>query len=160
MTEPAPILRLRAALQRLSGVGDITSGISSLHGVRDEELAGFLVADWPVGALRRTRGGLPREALAEFTFAIAPTNAGWLSLEFLAWFFKDQARGGESIQLRPVALPPETPEGPQLGRTLRFKIDLFWEEAGDDSEPVLVRIQAIAQGLDEAIDRYRTTLQA
>jgi len=160
MTEPAPVQQLRAALGRLSGVGDLSSGISSLHGIRDEELSGFMVADWPLGALRRTQGGLPQESLAEFSFTIAPTKAGWLSLEFLAWFFKDQARGGESVQLRPVALPPESDEGPQLGRTLRFKIDLFWEKSGDDLGPILTRIEAIAGALDQAIDRYRQTLQA
>ena len=43
----------------------------------------------------------------------------WLTLEFLAWWVRDQSRGGELIQMRPVALPPKGAQkkSPRSGRS-------------------------------------------
>ncbi|MDG0876191.1 hypothetical protein L5D93_28780 [Paenibacillus thiaminolyticus] len=51
------------------------------------------------------------------------------SLEFLAWFVRDCARGGKKIQLRPFALPPETPYARQLGTTLNYISIYLWMES-------------------------------
>ncbi|CAH8711242.1 hypothetical protein M5W83_14540 [Paenibacillus thiaminolyticus] len=61
-------------------------------------------------------GGLENEVLIQFEFAIDQSVEGLQSLEFLAWFVRDYARGGKKIQLRPFALPPETPYARHWGR--------------------------------------------
>lgn len=144
---PSAVAAFHEALERLPGIRDASSGIVSLHGLKEKDLSLLPYADLPLGALRRTKGGLAREALVQFEFEATPDEAGWRSLEFLAWFVRDQSRGGEPIQLRPKALPPATPDAVQLGSTLRFQIDLFWPKAGKNLAPAFKHIQALADQL-------------
>lgn len=156
---PPAVAAFHQALERLAGIRNASSGIVSLHDVKEDDLALLPNADLPLGALRRTKGGLAREALLQFEFEATRDEAGWRGLEFLAWFVRDQARGGEPIQLRPKALPPTTPDSVQLGSTLRFQIDLFWPRAGRDLAPALERIQELADGLTLATELYDKALK-
>ncbi|MBY0512776.1 MAG: hypothetical protein K2P78_02575 [Gemmataceae bacterium] len=154
MAYPPALERLHAALASLPGVSDVCSGIESLQGLTGDDLRFPDFAHVPHGALRRTNGGLTGEALVQVEFRIAATAAGWRSLEFIAWFVRDQARGGVFIQLRPFALPPMYGDQVQLGHTLKWHIDLFCPDTGEDLSPQLAKIDGIAAGLELAINLY------
>jgi len=109
--------------------------------------------------LRRTSGGLDQEALIQFEFYVKPTPQGWRTLEFIAWFVRDQGRGGRQIQLRPYALPPQVGQNIQLGHTLRWHIDLFCPNSGADLSPELAQIHEIATTLSAAVDIYGPLLR-
>jgi hypothetical protein len=156
---PPEVQAFHRALKRLPGVKSAFSGIQSLHRLKQSDLPLIAFADLPIGALRRTRGGLDREALIQFEFEVAQSKAGWRSLEFLAWFVRDLARGSTAIQMRPKALPPTTHDSVQLGKTLRFQIDLFWEKAGKDLTPALRVIKELAKNLSHTIDLYDLALK-
>ena len=154
MDYPPEIERLHQALARLPGVDDLRSGIESLQELTADDLRLAENAHLPHGSLRRTNGGLADEAFIQVEFRVAPTPSGWRSLEFLAWFVRDQARGGESVQLRPFALPPMVGERVQLGETLQWQIDLFCPGTGDDLSPQLARVAKIAESLEIAFRLY------
>jgi hypothetical protein len=160
MEYPAEIDALHRALSALAGVRNVCSGIDNLQGISTAELSFPDFAHLPHGALLRTGGGLESEALIQVEFILEPSEVGWRSLEFLAWFVRDQARGGESIQLRPFALPPVAGDQVQLGLSLRFHLDIFCPGTGEDLAPVLARVQKIADGLNLAIDLYDRMLRA
>jgi hypothetical protein len=154
MAYPPALERLHAALASLPGVTDVCSGIESLQGLAGDDLRFPDFAHVPHGALRRTNGGLAGEALIQVEFRIAASAVGWRSLEFIAWFVRDQARGGEFIQLRPFALPPVVGDHVQLGGTLKWHIDLFCPNTGKDLSPQFVTIEGIASGLELAVRLY------
>ena len=154
MAYPPELERLHRALASLPGVSDVCSGIESLEGLTGDDLRFPNFAHVPHGALRRTNGGLPGEALIQIEFRLAPSSVAWRSLEFIAWFVKDQARSGVFIQLRPFALPPMFGEEVQLGGTLKWHIDLFCPDTGEDLSPQLAKIDRIASGLERAVRLY------
>ena len=75
----------------------------------------------------------------------------WKALEFLSWWVRDHARGGDSIQLRALALPP-IPE--QFGKTLTFTIDYFYADPEQDIDKLLNSIQKLADSLNDAKIQY------
>jgi hypothetical protein len=154
MTYPPALERLHRALVSLSGVSDVCSGIESLHGLTGDDLCFPDFAHVPHGALRRTNGGLAGEALIQVEFRLELSPVGWRSLEFIAWFVRDQARGGGLIQLRPFALPPMVGDQVQLGGTLKWHIDLFCPGAGEDLSPQFAKIDGIASDLELAVGLY------
>jgi hypothetical protein len=156
MSLPDEIEAFHRALASLRGVRTVTSGIRSLDGLTADDLRlPGPFADLPHGALRRTNGGLPGEAYVQFELTLRPDADGWRALDFLAWFVRDQARGGEFVQLRPYALPPSGPDGARaLGTSPTFHIDLFWLDSGKDLAPILVRIEAMAKALEMARRLY------
>lgn len=81
------------------------------------------------------------------------------SLEFISWFVRDSARGGTKIQLRPFALPPETPYGRQLGTTLKFHIDLFVDGIIENLEPAFEIIKHLNESLNLYIKLYKIPLK-
>lgn len=154
MAYPPELERLHRALAGLPGVSGVCSGIESLQELTGDDLRFPDFAHVPHGALRRTNGGLPGEALIQIEFRLELSSVGWRSLEFIAWFVKDQARSGALIQLRPFALPPMVGEQVQLGGTLKWHIDLFCPDTGDDLSPQLAKIDRIARGLESAVHLY------
>jgi hypothetical protein len=151
---PPELERLHRALASLPAVSGVCSGIESLQQLTGDDLRFPDFAHVPHGALRRTNGGLPGEALIQIEFQLEPSTVGWRSLEFIAWFVKDQARSGELIQLRPFALPPMVGDEVQLGGTLKWHIDLFCPDTGEDLSPQLAKIDRIANGLELAVRLY------
>ena len=154
MSYPPQIEHLHTTLRSLPGVIEVASAVHSLQGVTAEDLRLPDFAAWPIGALRRTYGGLDAEALIQVEFRVATDAKSWRTIEFLAWFVRDQSRGGVAIQLRPFALPPEAQGQIQLGHTLRWHIDLFCSTVGDDLSPQLEQVDAIARTLETAIQVY------
>ena len=158
MSYPPQIERLHTALGSLPGVTDVSSRIESLQGLSDDDLRLSAFAAWPIGALRRTMGGLDGEALIQFEFRLSADTRSWRTLEFLAWFIRDQSRGGVAIQLRPFALPPEVQGRIQLGHTLRWQIDLFCSHVDSDLSPQLDQVEAMARELEMVCQIYDNAL--
>lgn len=154
MSYPPQIERFQSALGSLPCVYDISSGIQSLQGITDTELRFPDFAALPIATLRRTLGGLEEEALVQFEFFLTPEQPAWQVLEFIAWFVRDQSRTGLAIQLRPFALPPEAAGQVQLGSSLRWQIDLFFQNVTDDLSLQLAQIDQMSQTLETAIEIY------
>jgi hypothetical protein len=135
----------------------VDTGLKSLErfGPETYSLPGEF-GDMPHALLRRSNGGLPNEAWANTEITLTRDGAGWLTLEFLAWWVRDQSRGGELIQMRPMALPPKGFDV-QLGRTLKFIIDHF-AVCPDDPTPMLQLLESRGAELSQAIDIYAGVL--
>ncbi|STQ91129.1 hypothetical protein [Iodobacter fluviatilis] len=159
MSYPPQLQRLHSALLCLPGVTGISSGIQSLQGISADDLRFPDFATLPIGAIRRTLGGLDAEALIQVEFEVSPSDSSWQTIEFLAWFIRDQARAGLSIQLRPFALPPEVAGQVQIGHTLRWHLDLFCSNTAADLSPQLQQVERVAQTLEAAIQVYGSHLE-
>jgi len=152
---PQEIQEFHDQLLRLPGVFDVISGINSLQGIREEHLSLSSFSHLPQGSLRRTTGGLQREALIQFEFRMEKTPQAWKSLEFLAWFIRDQARAGEQIQMRPGGSIPIVDGKIQLGETLYFQIDLFLPNAPGELTPILIKVRGLTHALNKALNLYQ-----
>jgi len=151
---PPQVQAFLDALACLPGVTSVSAGIESLDGLSVENLSLVDLGHLPHAALRRTNGGLDNEALVQFAFRLEPSAAGWRSLEFLAWAVRDMARTGNMVQLCPFALPPKAGPIVQLGQSLRFHIDLFCQDVGDDLNPVFEMVQRMGTFLRFATNLY------
>ena len=155
---PTEVEALHHALRRLAGTCGTTTGLKWLPDFEPDSysLPGEL-GDLPHALLRRTNGGLNDEALATTEITLTRDEAGWLTLEFLAWWVRDLSRSGEQIQLRALALPPKAFEV-QFGRTLKFAIDHLATCPGGDPAPMLALLNERAKSLERAIDFYAEIL--
>ncbi len=155
---PPQVQTLHAALGRLVAVTSVTTGLKNLSQFEPQtySLPGEF-GDLPHALLRRTDGGLADEMWAHTEFELSQNEAGWLTLEFLAWWVRDLSRSGRQIQLRPMALPPRAYEV-QLGRTLKFIIDHLVVCSGDGIEPMLDELQDRGESLSGNIDDYAEVL--
>jgi hypothetical protein len=155
---PAEVEALHRALRGLAGVRETTTGLKWLTDFEPDSysLPGEL-GDLPHALLRRTNGGLSDEALATTEFTLSRDEAGWLTLEFLAWWVRDLSRSGEQVQMRVLALPPKAFEV-QFGRTLKFAIDHFAICPGGDPAPMLAKLDERAKSLERAIALYAELL--
>jgi len=154
---PPEVEAFHAALKRLNGIEEVDTGLQSLEqlGPDTYSLPGEL-GDLPHALLRRTNGGLANEAWANTEITLTRDETGWLTLEFLAWWVRDQSRGGELIQMRPMALPPKGFDV-QLGRTLKFIIDHI-AICPDDPTPMLQLLNSGAEDLSLMINLYAKVL--
>jgi hypothetical protein len=153
---PPQVEAFHAALRRFAAVTHVETGFKPLESCGPEtfSLPGEF-GDLPHALLRRS-GGLPGEAWANTEIVLTRDEPGWLTLEFLAWWVRDQSRGGGSIQMRPMALPPKGHEV-QLGRTLKFIIDHF-ATCPDDASPMLDLLASRASNLSLMIGVYSDVL--
>jgi len=154
MEYPIDIKNFQDAIYSIVGITSIESGICDLSDVDSELLLTIDYAHLPIATLLRTNGGLKDELLAQFRFTIEQSEQGLQALEFISWFVRDCARGQTKIQLTPFALPPATPLGSQLGKTMRFHIDLFADNIVDSLEPVLDEVKQLTKTLTMAINLY------
>src|SRR5262245_9942270 len=155
---PKQVEALHAAMRRLVAVREVTTGLKDLCSYMPDTYSfPGEFGDLPHALLRRTGGGLADEAWAHTEFELSRDEAGWLTLEFLAWWVRDLSRSGQQIQLRPMALPPKAYEV-QLGRTLNFIIDHFVICPGDSNEAALEMMQDRAESLNGSIDSYADVL--
>ena len=149
---PPQVEAFHNALERFAAVGDVATGLKTLadFGPETYSFPGEF-GDLPHALLRRTGGGLEDEAWAHTEFELTADRAGWLTLEFLAWWVRDLSRSNIQIQLRPMALPPKAHEV-QLGHTLKFILDQFVICPGGDKSAALEMMQERAESLNENID--------
>lgn len=156
---PRDIEDFHSTLLMLKGISSVESGVDSL-----EEIDSFMMrqpeyAHLPHASLLRTNGGLDGEVLIQFEFIIDYSIESMQSLEFISWFVRDSARGGTRVQLRPFALPPETPYGRQLGSTLKFHLDLFVDGINETLEPAFEIIRKLNESLNLFIKLYKIPLK-
>lgn len=151
---PDEINDFHITLSTLAGIKDVCSGIDNLEGIKAADLSTTEFSHLPIATLLRTNGGLTDELMLQFEFRIDRSPESLDSVEFLSWFFRDQARSGIKIQLRTFALPPETAQGKQLGQTLKFHIDYFFDEMPETLQPILDKIRVLDDSLKLAINLY------
>ncbi|WP_334071437.1 MULTISPECIES: hypothetical protein [Paenibacillus] len=151
---PNEIQDFHQTIMKLKGITEIESGVDNLAAVDAEVLRFPPFAHLPHAALLRTGGGMENEVLIQFEIGIEYSVEGLEAIEFLAWFVRDAARGGTKIQMRPFALPPDSPLGRQLGTSLKFHIELFVDGIEDTLEPAYKVIQRLNQTLETAIGLY------
>lgn len=154
---PKELVAFHRALERLVAVSEVYTGFKQLKDYPPETYslpAEF--GDLPHALLRRTDGGLKDEAWANTEFCLSRDEAGWLTLEFLAWWVRDLSRSGEQIQMRPMALPPVGYDV-QLGRTLKIIIDHF-VICPDGPASALPVIKDRADSLNSSINIYAEAL--
>lgn len=152
---PHQVELFHQSLYRFKGVVEVNTGIKKLDKISAQEyqLPGKM-GDLPHALLQRTQGGLSNEAWANTDIILSYDRAGWLTLEFLAWWVRECSRRGEQIQMRPLALAPEAEGEIQLGHTLKFVIDHFCVLADSSPEAMLALIGARGHNLNAAIDSY------
>jgi hypothetical protein len=155
---PKQVEAFHRAMRRLVAVTDVTTGLKDL-GQYTPNTYSFPgeFGDLPHALLRRTGGGLAGEAWANTEFELTHDEAGWLTLEFLAWWVRDLSRSGHQIQLRPMALPPKAYDV-QLGHTLKFIVDQFVTCPDGDKDAALRMMREHADSLAGAIDSYADVL--
>lgn len=158
MSLPPPVAAFNAALERLAAVKEVATGLKNLADfpLRSYSFPGEF-GDLPHALLRRTNGGLPGEKWVNTDFELTKDEAGWRTLEFLAWWVRDLSRSDHLIQLRPMALPPKAYDV-QLGRTLKFIIDHFVICTGDSLDEALAMMQDRADSLNRSVDSYADVL--
>lgn len=151
---PIVIEEFHNTILKLRGITGIESGIENLEPIDTDMLGYSACAHLPHAALLRTGGGLKQEVLIQFEIAFDYSPESLQSLEFLAWFVRDCARGGTKVQLMPFALPPETPFGRQLGTTLKWHMDLFIDGIEESLEPAFETVRRLHHSLQTAIRLY------
>ncbi|MCT4507829.1 MAG: hypothetical protein N4A48_03580 [Tepidibacter sp.] len=156
---PIEIENFHNTILKLRGISTIESGVENLEPIDSELLKLSDFSHLPHASLLRTNGGLKDEVLIQFEFSTDYSLESFQSLEFIAWFVRDCARGGTKIQLRPFALPPVTPLGRQLGTTLKFHIDLFIDGIDETLEPAFKEINNLNKSINIFIDMYDIPLK-
>jgi hypothetical protein len=154
---PSEVEAFQLALERFVAVREVCIGLKALSEYTPEtySLPGEF-GDLPHALLRRDGGGREDETWVPAEFELSRDSAGWLTLEFLAWWVRDLSRSGHAVQLRPMSLPPKAFEV-QLGETLKFIIDQF-VVCPVDNRPALVMVQERADSLNSSIDIYAEVL--
>ncbi|MEM6253522.1 MAG: hypothetical protein AAF821_11420 [Cyanobacteria bacterium P01_D01_bin.156] len=156
---PQQVIFFHQAFCRFRGVVEVNTGIKKLDKISLQEYhqSGPL-GDLPHALLRRTEGGLAHEAWANTDVILSYDRSGWLTLEFLSWWVREQSRRGEQIQMRPQALAPTAGEEIQLGQTLKFVIDHFCILSDDTPQSMLSLLEERGQALNGVIDFYSDVL--
>lgn len=156
---PNEIQDFHDTVLKLRGITGIESGVDNLEPI-DSVMLGFPpFAHLPHGALLRTNGGLENEVLIQFELETDYSLDSLHSIEFLAWFVRDSARGGTAIQLRPFALPPDSPHGRQFGTSLKYHLDLFVGGIEESLEPAYEILRKLTQSLELAITLYEIPIK-
>jgi hypothetical protein len=158
MSIPTQVEALQSALLKVPGVKDAEINPRGTEGL-DERVLSMPgeYADLPQVAIRRAGGGRKGEVLVVMDLRMSQDFAGWIGVEFLAWWVRDMARAGTQVQMRALALPPKG-FGTQLGRTLHFVIELFMEVPGDSLEPVVKKAGEMAAELEDSLRQYTKVL--
>ena len=152
---PREVAQLIKAIKAIKGISN--AGLEKTYlpdiKVSDLSLPGPN-ADLPIAALRRTKGALAEELLLSINFEVERNESGLKALEFLSWWVRDQSRGGESMQVRSIGLPPMAGTDVQLGRTLRFTVDWFYSNPSQNMKKVLADISEKAKSIELATTLY------
>lgn len=146
---PPEVLKLQHTIESIPGITDAVVEKVDLSAIPESDFSLPPYGDLPLGALRRTRGGVANEVLISVNFGISRDSKGLDALEFVAWWVRDSARGGSPIQIRALALPPI---GSQFGTTLRFAIDYFYVDPDEDIGKLIAKVGELADGLGGSIE--------
>ena len=128
MSLPPQVERYLRCIDAIPGVAYVDANYIELEDIPPSELKLLEHADLPLASLRRTPS--KRDEMLFLTrFTIERNEQGLRALELLAWWARDQSRGGEQAQLRALARPP-LPQQPKP--TLRFHLEYFREYDGEE----------------------------
>ncbi|WP_257999507.1 hypothetical protein [Xanthomonas arboricola] len=148
---PPEVQDLQDTIASIPGITDAAVGKVDLSDVTESDFSLLPYADLPLGALKRTKGGLANELVISVNFGITRDPKGLKALEFISWWVRDSARAGEPMQIRSVALPPI---GDQFGTSLRFCIDYFYADPEQDIGKLLSKVGKLAVELNSAKGLY------
>lgn len=148
---PPEVKKLQDAIESIPGITDARIGKADLSDIPESDFSLPPYGDLPLGSLRRTKGGLASELVVSANFGITRDSKGLNALEFISWWVRDAARGGEPMQIRSLALPPI---GDQFGTTLRFTIDYFHADPEEEVGKLLSRIGKLADDLNSSKHSY------
>jgi hypothetical protein len=154
MEYPPQIERLRSVLQTMPGVAEVEADHTPLEHINVQQLSLVPLGDLPHAVIRRTKGGLPAEALGQIFITLHPTTESWRTLEFLSWQVRDWSRAGHGVQIRSRGLPPVIGEQIQLGTSLRIIIEFFISGLDTDPERMLRVIEDFATALQSSLGHY------
>ncbi len=154
MEYPPQIERLRSVLKAMPGVTEVEARHTPLHDIDPTDLSLVELGDLPHATLRRTKGGLPTEALGQVFVSLSPTLESWRTLEFLSWQVRDWSRAGRCVQLRTRGLPPLVGERVQLGSSLRVIVEVFVSGLDTDPERMLRELEEFAKDLESSLRLY------
>lgn len=148
---PPEVQKLQNAIESIPGITDAAVDKVDLSDITESDFGLLPYADLPLGALKRTNGGLANEIAISVNFAITRDPTGLKALELISWWVRDSARAGEPMQIRSVALPPI---GDQFGTSLRFCIDYFYADPEQDIGRLLTKVGTLADALNSAKSLY------
>ncbi len=150
---PPAVGKLTLAVASIPGIASVNIDKTYLPDIElsDLSLPGAY-GDLPAATLRRTGGALSGELLLSINFTISRDDQGLKALEFLSWWVRDQARSGNNLQLRALALPPIAGEQVQLGETLRFTIDWFYIGKSETIEELMTYIDDMSVSLEQSVE--------
>ncbi|MGD1858228.1 MAG: hypothetical protein ACFB2W_28665 [Leptolyngbyaceae cyanobacterium] len=156
---PAQVKSFHHALNRFRGVVEVNTGLKPLDKIPLEDYRDpGKMGDLPHTLLRRTQGGLANEAWANTDVILSYDRAGWLTLEFLAWWVRDRSQNGTAVQMRPQALSPLAGDDIRLGTTLKFVIEHFCLLQDNSPKSMLTLLEQQGQTLNTVIDLYENVL--
>ena len=145
---PPEVEELEREISSIPGIASVSVSKVALDKISVSDFRFPPYGSYPLGALKRTNGGLPHEVLVSVDFTISKDTTGLNALEFLSAWVRDSARGKDPIQLRSLALPQI--EG-QIGETLSFTIDYFHVDTEENPKSVLTAVGKLAKSL--ALDK-------
>lgn len=148
---PPEVRKLQHAIEFIPGITDAVVGKVDLSDIQESDLGLLPYGGLPLGALRRTNGGLAGEVVVVVNFGITRDPKGLKALEFISWWVRDAARGSKPIQVRSLALPQI---GTQFGNSLRFTIDYFHTDPEGDMDKLLSKVGKLTDQLDMAKRLY------
>lgn len=151
---PKEIEAFQNTISSLKGIENVNSRIDNLEVIKGEDLRFVNFSHLPIATLLRTEGGKVNEFLVQFEFTIDRSEESLVSLEFISWFLKDEARSGNPLQLRSFALPPQIAGNIQLRTTLKFHIDFFINDAPETLQPILDEIAELNKSISLFIKLY------
>lgn len=154
MDAPAEIQKLLDCLSGLPGVTEVDCNAIPLEDFDCEHISLLPYGDLPHAALQRTQGGLAGEVLGQFFIRFDKTEGAWDSIELLSWQVRDCSRGGNRIQMRSLGLPPKVGDQVQLGKTLRFVIEIFQDGMESNSGGLLKSVDEFADDLQDSLRIY------
>lgn len=148
---PPEVKKIQDSVASIPGITDAVVGKTDVSEFKEGDFSLLPYGDLPLGALKRTKGGLDSELVITVNFGITPDTRGLRALEFISWWVRDEARSGTAIQVRSLALPPIDT---QFGETLRFSIDYFYSDPKKEISGLLTRLSELADSLNSSKDLY------
>jgi hypothetical protein len=154
MELPPQVQTLVDAISALPGVAGCFCFVKPLAGIESSSLSlPGEFGELPQAAIMRTNCGRENVILFQTEVIFDRSPEAGVSLEFLAWWVRDWARSGYEIQMRPTALPPKAYEI-QLGRTLKFFIEMFLIEDGDSYGKTLKMANEMGESIASNFEDY------
>ena len=155
---PTEIHEFIGAIRSLGGTESVEPSKWYLPDIPLEQLSLPAFGDLPLAVLRRSGGAVGEELLICLVIRPQRNAQGWRTVEFLSWWVRDVSRAGTQVQIRSIALPPQIGGQVQLGQTLRFVIEFFWRDDGQDMQRVLCEFRRLANSLARSQQLYANAL--